>query len=37
MSHTVAAKRISIREKVWAAILRERGREVKRMLERRFQ
>lgn len=35
MSHNVAGKRKSIREKIWAAILRERGREVKRMLERR--
>ncbi len=35
MSHNVAAKRKSIREKMWSAILRERGREVRRMLERR--
>lgn len=35
MSHNVAAKCKSIREKIWDAILRERGREVRRMLERR--
>ncbi len=35
MLDNTSAKRVSFREKIWHAILRERGREVKRTLERR--
>jgi hypothetical protein len=37
MIDNFSAKRVTFREKMWHAILRERGREVKRTLERRFR
>jgi len=36
MIENTAAKRVTLREKLWLAILRERCREVKLRLERRF-
>lgn len=36
MSDAWNAKRKTIRQKIWDAVLRERGREVRRMLERRL-
>lgn len=35
MVDNTSAKRVTFREKIWHAILRERGREVKRTLEKR--
>jgi hypothetical protein len=37
MNDTFSAKRTTIREKMWHAILRERGREVNRALKKQLR